>query len=454
MMGRMTEQCASVIKAINTAIRNAIGDRKFVWGSLQINYNTVSQPHEDKNNVGDSMMFLLGDFTFGAFRMSDSSVVLSDKGVLLALDGTKTHESDRFEGQRYSVVAFLHKAVSALPRESIAQLIALGFVLPSIVSPTVDDVSPTSYPSIAVDDCERTLVEICCSTDSVLGRECADSKGCRIVRITEKEDFTLPSTLRVVKLQLKRNVLVWASLPCTGGCPWARVNLLRLGSTFRERLENHWTLFRALWANFVCVAEACIFHGGFVALEWPRGCSYWRLPEVVSFLEKHLFEEVIVHGCAVGLASINTASLGKAILKPWRVVSNCPSILRMLDRQCCGGHEHARCEGVDTKHSEGYTPEFASLVHRGFRDALRPVAPAAPAPRCLMAAPASASSAIVPAAPAAGVVQPDTPSVPLRLPGMHGSVTRVPSKGFSIASVTSLDFVGSHHTLRVRHLKP
>jgi len=179
LIGRLTGDYEQVVRQINQAISQALGSRVFYWGSLQINYNTVSHQHTDKNNVGYSVMFLTGDFRFGAFRMSDGGEVLSDRGVLLALDGTKMHESDRFEGSRYSVVAFMHKAVSALPSDARSYLQSLGFCLPPLLRP--DPVAMIDLPQSVSDRFDRTLIELCCSSDSMLGRTSEASRGCRII---------------------------------------------------------------------------------------------------------------------------------------------------------------------------------------------------------------------------------------------------------------------------------
>jgi hypothetical protein len=93
---------------INAAITEAIGDTPFEWGSLQINIDSVSKVHVDKNNVGPSMIFLLGEFTGGAFRMEGSTGKFDVSGEGLFIDGSKPHYSEPFKGTRVSVVAFLH----------------------------------------------------------------------------------------------------------------------------------------------------------------------------------------------------------------------------------------------------------------------------------------------------------------------------------------------------------
>jgi hypothetical protein len=66
-----TKPYAQLTREINEAIRNTLGDKQFYWGSLQINKNSVSSRHTDKNNEGLSLIILLGDFSGGSFVTQD-----------------------------------------------------------------------------------------------------------------------------------------------------------------------------------------------------------------------------------------------------------------------------------------------------------------------------------------------------------------------------------------------
>ena len=66
----------------------------------------------------------------------------------------------------------------------------------------------------------RTLVEFCCGPNSVLGTPSKASTGCSVIRLTEDDDVTTKSGLDKAKKAVKQKpVLLWASMPCTGGCP-------------------------------------------------------------------------------------------------------------------------------------------------------------------------------------------------------------------------------------------
>jgi hypothetical protein len=126
-MGYWTRRNYKLVIKINKAIKDAVGEIPFEWGSLQINVDSVSDVHVDRNNVGPSVIFLLGDFTGGVFRVADSSIKLDATGHGLFIDGSKPHYSEPFTGSRVSVVAFLHTETTSLSAKDQTYLRYLGF---------------------------------------------------------------------------------------------------------------------------------------------------------------------------------------------------------------------------------------------------------------------------------------------------------------------------------------
>ena len=53
------EQEAALTRVDNELIRKSCHS-SFLWSSLQFNKNTVAQPHKDKNNVGMSVIIIMG----------------------------------------------------------------------------------------------------------------------------------------------------------------------------------------------------------------------------------------------------------------------------------------------------------------------------------------------------------------------------------------------------------
>ncbi len=120
----------------------------------------------------------------------------------------------------------------------------------------------------------------------------------------------------------QRDVLLWASIPCTGGSAWQRINCYR-SVWQRKRVREAIKQFWRLWATFEIVPERVLERGGWVALEWPQGCSYWKLRRVRSVLGQHRLLGTVFHGCAYGLVSRAASTHGLFIKKPWMVATSC-----------------------------------------------------------------------------------------------------------------------------------
>ena len=71
------------------------------------------------------------------------------------------------------------------------------------------------------------MVEVCCSDTSKLGQLREASRGCNVLRVTESHDLRKASTIKHIVKEVKKfrktcpegRLLIYASLPCTGGSP-------------------------------------------------------------------------------------------------------------------------------------------------------------------------------------------------------------------------------------------
>ena len=72
----------------------------------RLNKNLKSKPHVDKNNVGDSYIIALGDFTGGELSIEGQSHNIRNRWK--RFDGRKAHWVEPFLGERYSIVFFTH----------------------------------------------------------------------------------------------------------------------------------------------------------------------------------------------------------------------------------------------------------------------------------------------------------------------------------------------------------
>ena len=109
------------------------------------------------------------------------------------------------------------------------------------------------------------------------------------------------------------NCILWASIPCTGGPPWQNINAKQpSGPEIFEKIKEHERLFNKIWTSFRIVAKECRKHGGRIAIEWPKGCEYWRTKHVKQYIHDLKLNKVHINGCALGL----TDNEGIPILKP------------------------------------------------------------------------------------------------------------------------------------------
>ena len=129
-----------------------------------------------------------------------------------------------------------------------------------------------------------------------------------MLQFTEEFDFNSSSNRRLIIAQVKHHiqahsvesVLVWVSLPCTGGTPWTYINLRH--PTGNRKVKQHRRKFAVLWTSLVEFLSA--LPGVHVAIEWPRGCTYWGLPKVRKLIDKLCLAPYHFDGCAVGLKGI------------------------------------------------------------------------------------------------------------------------------------------------------
>ncbi len=118
--------------------------------------------------------------------------------------------------------------------------------------------------------------------------------------------MTTDKGLRLAEQSLRAwqngNILLWAAIPCTGGSTWQRVNehlyKERGDQTALKRLGQLRRTAEVLRVNFEKLSKIVSAKGGIVAVEWPAHCMYWKLPAVVSFVEKYKMSEEYINGCA------------------------------------------------------------------------------------------------------------------------------------------------------------
>ena len=141
-------------------------------------------------------------------------------------------------------------------------------------------------------DCNRILVEFCCDEDSKLGQVRHASRGCHVLRVTEQHDATKMSTIRKLVRQIhqlcdegggSKELLIWASLPCTGGCSWQRIN----EAINPEKVQRHRDQYLTLFKSLKQVLRLTKRHKPALAIELPKSCQYWQYAVVQCLIKEH-----------------------------------------------------------------------------------------------------------------------------------------------------------------------
>ena len=198
--------------------------------------------------------------------------------------------------------------------------------------------------------------------------------GCIVFRITEQDDITSPKTRKRIidlvndvlrKHGPKVKILVWVSIPCTGGSPWQRVN--KYIPSAAVKIEGHVHEMKRIWSGMVDLVNSLRRLSPWIAIEWPDGCDYWELDKVKQFCVSHVMDSVRFDGCMVGVVDMNNVP----IRKPWRIQTNLSQLIdAFVGKKCQGGHEHAEGRGASLKRTEEYTYSMTDLIHQAFRVAV------------------------------------------------------------------------------------
>ena len=222
-----------------------------------------------------------------------------------------------------------------------------------------------------LDACNRVIVEFCCGEDSKLGEKRNASTGCYTIRVTEKNDATKQSTSKRLCKDLRpllcdeggykarsRPLLIWASLPCTGGCSWQHISIL----TNREKVEDHHKLFLKLLKSLKSSMRIMKPFKPEPAMELPKTCDYWKWTVVQAFIKKHCMQSCLCDGCMLGIIDDD----GRPLRKSWQIMSTLP-LPGLNGRTCDGTHEHGRSRGHSLKDAESYSYHMTDAIHRDWK---------------------------------------------------------------------------------------
>ena len=134
-----------------------------------------------------------------------------------------------------------------------AQIIAGANVARGERYPTDDELMEAALPAQVADwRATRLVLEFCCSETSLMGSNAYQTGNCLVVRLTAERDMASQAGIAYAMNVINNMgegvyVFLWASMPCTGGSPWQRMNKKRASA--RARIAEHLGLHHQLFDN-------------------------------------------------------------------------------------------------------------------------------------------------------------------------------------------------------------
>jgi hypothetical protein len=212
---------------------------------------------------------------------------------------------------------------------------------------------------------KRTLIEVCCSDNSLLCNDRFRSEFSNVVRITEKDDFTTQSGLEKVIAAIMDpdagRVTLWFATPCTWGTQ-ARIRNKYKQTNYVERSCELFDQFLKLLQNEIVCMTLCVLRGGDIIKEWPDTNYQWKIKPVFTCLGMFNLIPIRFNGCAIGLKT----KKGEPIKKPWCLMTTVPQVVDAFhDKRChCPkGTDHPELFGAEAADSSHYTDRMCNMVH-------------------------------------------------------------------------------------------
>jgi hypothetical protein len=222
------------------------------------------------------------------------------------------------------------------------------------------------------DKAAYVLIEFCCEPDSHLcdaKYSLYRGKTVVLIRLTEAVDMTTPQGLLMALEAIepyvdKVPIYLWGSLPCTLGSTFQHINKLK-SDKWGARKSFPWDQFTTLFDSFMKLAYVVYYSfGGDIIFEWPTGCSLWKEPRVIDMISSYKMVKLNVHGCMLGLVSIE----GKPMKKPWTLYSTMDEIQQVFKNNLCDrSHEHQVIQGKNTSLTSSHPWGMTDKVHQAIQ---------------------------------------------------------------------------------------
>ena len=377
---KATHSNAEVCHYVNSFVKHHAPE-DFRWTSIVISVNAKSKLHADVHNLSGSHNFTTscGNYTGGQLWIEDplatgphastqqlpngsdiKGSAKSTKHQTIMFDPSRRHVVLPWKGDRFSIIAFSTRGFPKLSEDEKTQLTQFGFRLPRVITAAAH--APLTRRPLNYD---RVMVEFCCSPESTLGQAREASKHCHVVRVTEADDATKSKTIQALVSKIhtlcdegggtSKPLLLFASLPCTGGCPWQRINV--------EKVQSHQELFIRLFKSFQSLCRMIKSRNPCIAFELPKNCEYWSWDIVKKFISKYKLVPTLRDGCMLGVRDRNDLPIKKS----WQISCTFP-LLRLQAQVCDRSHSHGESRGPDLKYAEEYTFDMVDAIHSDWKD--------------------------------------------------------------------------------------
>lgn len=137
---RLANRCPNVVRLLARLMAehdDREGGAFYPFTSITMNFNYQSREHRDTFHVGGrSRIIALGDYDGGELRLRADDAAPAEAQLLdvkqrwLDFDGTLRHETAPFEGERYSLIYFVHETALHVHGADRQPLLDLGFRWP------------------------------------------------------------------------------------------------------------------------------------------------------------------------------------------------------------------------------------------------------------------------------------------------------------------------------------
>ena len=204
-----------------------------------------------------------------------------------------------------------------------------------------------------------------------MGRSIPQSKGCKVIRVTQEHDMTTKSGLlwlTGVARDIPRHIpiLLRSSIPCIGGSRWVRFNLRQYPTTSPARLRVLHARWQRVFTNYSRICDIVHEKGGRWVIECPDGNAHWNNPLVLDFLAEigSPMYEAKATGYAFGLRAVHGQKAGLPMRRAWLIEGDIPLFQRcwrspVLARDTV----HAQATGSNTIGTGKCTEAFVRTMH-------------------------------------------------------------------------------------------